>query len=175
MNKEQLLQKADELIAKANELKELAAKENILPVPSNIIISMWSIHNWNHRLYYASWFWDWVVWNNNWCENIKCKLIPCKYEDLKQWDIFYRDSSNTPTFDDLVWYALKLKEWYRYWSKKNLEYSDSIFKYNWKVVPNDIILSSDITDDIKKELIKELWELGNSSQEAILEILNYKE
>ena len=41
------------------------------------------------------------------------------------------------------------------------------------MTPNDIILSSDITDDIKKELIKELWELGNSSQEAILEILNY--
>ena len=41
------------------------------------------------------------------------------------------------------------------------------------MTPNDIILSSCITDDIKQELIKDLWELGNSSQEAILEILNY--
>ena len=138
MNKEQLLAKADELIAKANELKELANKEesNLILVPSNIKISMWlSINNWNHKLYYVAWFWSWVVWSNNWCENIECKLITCKYEDLKQWDIFYRDNSNTPTFDDLVWYAIKLKEWYQYWSNKDLEYSDSIFKYNWKVVP----------------------------------------
>lgn len=40
--------------------------------------------------------------------------------------------------------------------------------------PNDVILLSNIDDNIKQELIKELGELGNSSQEAILEILNYK-
>ena len=138
MNKEQLLAKVDELIAKANELKELANKEesNLILVPSNIKISMWlSINNWNRKLYYVAWFWSWVVWSNNWCENIECKLIPCNYEDLKQWDIFYRDNSNTPTFDDLVWYAIKLTEWYQYWSNKDLEYCNSIFKYNWKVVP----------------------------------------
>ena len=137
MNKEKLLAKADELIAMANELKELANKVNILLVPSNIKISMWlSINNWNHKLYYAALFWSWVVWNNSWCENIECKLIPCKYEDLNPWDIFYRDSSNTPTFDDLVWYAVKLKEWYQYWNTFDCRYSDTIFANNWKVVIN---------------------------------------
>ena len=143
MNKEQLLQKADELIAKANELKELANKEesNVILIPDNIKIteSLWKfskwILNWTQQLYYYTEYNYWKVDWHKYTDKIKCKLIPCKYEDLKPWDIFYRDSSNTPTFDDLVWYALKLKEWYQYWSNKNLEYSDSIFKYNWKVVP----------------------------------------
>ena len=136
MNKEQLLAKADELIAKANELKELANKVNILLVPSNIKISMWlSIHNWNHKLYYAAWFWNWVVCSNDWCKNIKCKLVHCKYEDLKAWDIFYRDNNYTPKFDDLVGYSIKLKKWYQYWHDSDCKYSAVMFEHNWKVVP----------------------------------------
>ena len=97
---------------------------------------MWlSINNWNHKLYYAAWFWNWVVCSNDWAKNIECKLIPCKYEDLQPWDIFYRDSSDTPGFDDLVWYSIKLKEWYQYWNTFDCRYWDTIFKYNWKVVP----------------------------------------
>ena len=136
MNKEQLLAKADELIAKANELKELAKLTNDILVPDNIkiskCISIW-IHNWNHKLYYASWFWSWVAWSWVWDKNIKCKLTPCKYEDLKPWDLFYRDNSSTPEFDDLIWYAVKLKEWYQFWSNKSCKYDDIEYDYIWKV------------------------------------------
>lgn len=147
MNKEQLLAEVDELIAhanilnaKANELKELANKEdsNIILVPDNIKISKWpSIHNWKHKLYYALWFWSWVVWSWVWDISTQYKLIPCKYEDLKEWDIFYRDSDSTPInyFKDLVWYWIKLKEWYQYWNDKDCKFWEIVFTYNWKVLP----------------------------------------
>ena len=147
MNKEQLLQKADELIAhanilnsKANELKELANKEdsNIILVPNNIQLSIaWSaiaIHNWRHRLYYASWFWSWVIWSNLWNKLIKSKLIKCKWEDIKVGDLFYRDETSNPKFYDLIWYGIKLKDWYQFWDIQDCNQSDSEYKNYWKVV-----------------------------------------
>lgn len=142
MNKEKLLAKADELIAqsnilnaKANELKELANKqENIIYVPDNIKISKWpSIHNWNHRLYYALWFDSWLVCSWSWDICNQYKLTPCKYEDLKPWDVFYRYDNINPNFDNIIWYAIKLKEWYQFWSGKDCNYSSLIYNYNWKV------------------------------------------
>lgn len=141
MNKEQLLQKADELIAKANELKELANKEesNDILVPDNIQIaeSVWEfgkgIVNWTQQLYYDT---EDNIWMIELCKNnktIQCKLTPCKYEDLKPWDVFYRYDNSTPNFDDLILYAIKLKEWYQYWVGKNCNYSSSIYNYIWKV------------------------------------------
>lgn len=139
MNKEQLLKKADELIAKANELKELAKGNNYILVPDNIqitesvwVLSKWIV-NWTQQLYYDDEYNNWIVESYYDSETIKCKLTPCKYEDLKPWDIFYRDWSSTPNFDDLIWYAVKLKEWYQFWSSESCKYDDIEYNYIWKV------------------------------------------
>ncbi len=140
MNKEKLLAKADELIEKANELKELANKEdsNVILVPDNIKITKWNpgnwmwIINWEQELCYK-YKWIWIVTSTWFSDIIKCKLTPCKYEDLEPWDIFYRDSSNFPDFDDLIWYAIKLEEWYQLWYNKDCNYWDTIYNYHWKV------------------------------------------
>lgn len=141
MNKEQLLAKADELIAQANELKELANKEygNVILIPDNIQITKskyeygMGIVNWIQQLFYDTKDHHWIVEWYNEIGKIKCKLTPCKYEDLKPWDIFYRDNNNNPAFNDLIWYAVKLKEWYQFWDCKDCNYSSSIYDYNWKV------------------------------------------
>ena len=148
MNKEQLLAKADELIAqsnilnaKANELKELANKEesNVILVPDNIQITesvcelgKWIV-NWTQQLYYDTEDNHWIIDWHKQSDKIKCKLTPCKYEDLQPWDIFYRDDNANPDFDDLIWYAIKLKEWYQFWDCKDCNYWDIIYNNNWKV------------------------------------------
>lgn len=139
MNKEQLLAKVDELIAQANELKELANKGYVILVPNNIKItgsvreiSKWIV-NWTQQLYYDTEDDHWVVEWHKLTDKIKCKLTPCKYEDLESWDIFYRDDNLIPKFNDLIWYAVKLKEWYQFWNKKDCNYWYLMFNYYWKL------------------------------------------
>ena len=140
MNKKELLQKADELIAKANELKELANQEEIL-VPDEIKItlsihwySMWII-NWDQELYYSYRCKNWVV-NAPFDEEaiIKCKLTPCKYEDLKAWDLFYRSNLKDSDFGHLYQYALKLDDWsYQYWDDQHCRHGNGTYRHYWKV------------------------------------------
>jgi len=142
MNKTELLNKADELIAKANELKELAKKEDdIILVPDKIKItqsimwySMWIV-NQDKELLYNYLYENWAV--SSWFDTdqlIKCKLTPCKYEDLKPWDVFYRSDTKNPDFNDLFFYAIKLNRWsYQYWDYQDCRNSDKTWSYYWKV------------------------------------------
>ena len=138
---DELIKKSDELIAKANELKEFANKEEIILVPDKIKItesmmwySMWII-NWDQELYYSYRCKDWVV-NAPFDEEaiIKCKLVPCKYEDLKPWDLFYRSNLKDSDFGHLYQYALKLDDWsYQFWVGKGCCNIATHWDYYWKV------------------------------------------
>ena len=145
MNKQELLNKADELIAKANELKELANKEDdIILVPDKIKItqsimwySMWIV-NQNKELLYNYLYQDWGV--SSWFDTdqlIKCKLTPCKYEDLKPWDLFYRSDEEDEDFGSPHnWYAIKLNDWsYQFWEGNNCINGSTNWNYYWKVEP----------------------------------------
>ena len=139
MNNKELLEKADELIKKANELKELATKkEEVILVPDEIKISKlnWklAIHNWNQKLWYDNIFWHWIVVNSIW-KVIKCKLTPCKYEDLKPWDVFYRDDY-IRRFNILALYAIKLKDWsFQFWGEWDCRNQKNTREYYWRVEP----------------------------------------
>ena len=142
MNKTELLNKADELIRKANQLKELAnKKDDIILVPDEIKItksvywySKW-IQNWNKELLYNYHDQDWVVvlsFSTDYL--IKCKLTPCSYQDLKPWDLFYRGDEDEEDFKDLLWYAIKLNDWtYQYWDGKDCVNRNFVWEYHWKV------------------------------------------
>ena len=144
MNKTELLNKADELIAKANELKELANKEDdIILVPDNIKItqsmrwySMW-LENQNKELLYNYLYQDWGI--SSWFDTdqlIKCKLTPCKYEDLEPWDLFYRSNLKDSDFGHLYQYALKLDDWsYQYWDDQHCRNGNGTYRHYWKVEP----------------------------------------
>lgn len=107
---------------------------NDILVPYNIKISKWpSIHNWEHKLYYASWFWSWVVWSWVWDICTQYKLTPCKYKDLKPWDLFFINDYNNPDFWDLNWYAIKLKEWYQHWDDLDCVNNYITRRFYWKV------------------------------------------
>ena len=141
MNKKELLNKADELIKKADEIKKLANQEEIL-VPDEIKISYehWylSIHNWNQKLYYNKTYWDWCVSNAIWDETIKCKLTPCEYEELENWDLFFRSllEETKPYSQCLFYYAIKINNWnYQYWDGQDCRNSGVPWKYYWKVEP----------------------------------------
>ena len=140
MNKKELLQKADELIKKANKLKELANEQDYILVPDKIKISYeyWklAIHNWNQKLYYNKTYWDWCVSNAIWDETIKCKLTPCKYGDLEPWDVFYKSDYKKPNFKDLLFYSIKLNDnGYQYWAGKDCVNNGQPWNYYWKVEP----------------------------------------
>lgn len=114
-------------------------EEDIILVPDNIKLSKawWAIaiNNWRHNLYYAYWFWSWVVWNNDWDELIKCKLVPCKLEDIKIGDVFYMNDESNYSFDILHWYAIKLDDdKYKYWISNDCVEWSVKFNYYWKVV-----------------------------------------
>ena len=145
MNKTELLNKADELIKKANKLKELAnQEENISLVPDEIKItksihwySMWII-NWNHELHYNYHNYH----DQNWCVGssfdtdhlIKCKLTPCKYEDLEAWDVFFRSQLEEPHLQSLFLYAIKINNWnYQFWDGTDSRNSATPWEYYWKV------------------------------------------
>ena len=140
MNKTDLLIKADELIVTANELKELAGKEEeeIILVPDNIKISYehWKLelHNWNQKLYYNNTYWNWLVSNAIWDMPIKCKLTPCKYEDLEAWDVFYRSDEEDEDFESPNRYAIKINDWsYQYWEENNCVNGYHTWNHYWKV------------------------------------------
>ena len=141
MNKKELLNKADELINKANELKELANEQNYILVPDEIEISVaygkyLAIHNWNQKLYYAPWLWNWCVMSSEGDKSIKCKLTPCEYEDLEPWDLFYRSSNNDPDYKNINQYAIKLEDWsYQYCYDKDCLNRSGRWQYYWKVEP----------------------------------------
>ena len=123
----------------ANQLKDCVDYENIL-VPDEIKIvqsmywySYW-IQNWNKLLYYYYPSKDWIVipWDNQ--ESIKCKLTPCKYEDLKPWDVFYRSNFDDCDFKDLHLYWKKLNDWsYQFWNNKTCMNNDKDWNHYWKV------------------------------------------
>ena len=141
MNKKELLQKADEVIKKANELKKLANDQDIILVPDEIKIAksiFWcsmAIINKNHELYYNYHNKSWAVISDYETKNlIKCKLTPCKYEDLKPWDLFYFDNDKHSDFKDLLWYAIKLNDWsYQSWDGKDCRNNNHAWKNYWKV------------------------------------------
>ena len=142
MNKTDLLIKADELIVTANELKELAGKEEeeIILVPDNIKISYehWklALHNWNQKLYYNNTYWNWCVSNAIWDMLIESKLSPCKYEDLEAWDVFYRSNEEDEDFKDLISYAIKINDWsYQFWDGKDCRNRAVTWDHYWKVEP----------------------------------------
>ena len=139
MNKTELLNKADELIKKANELKKLANNQDIILVPDEIKItksimwySMWIV-NQNKELLYNYLYQNWAVSSSfDTDQLIKCKLTPCKYEDLQPWDLFYR--SEDEDFKDLIWYAIKLNDWtYQYWDDQDCRNRAITWEYYWKV------------------------------------------
>ena len=142
MNKKELLQKADELIKEANELKELANQEEIL-VPDNIKIIkyppefgiwLWII-NWEKAIHYDYDKKDWCVYFNTGTP-VKCKLTPCKYEDLEAWDLFYRSDEEDEDFGSPHKYAIKINDWsYQFWEGNNCINGSTNWNYYWKVEP----------------------------------------
>ena len=146
MNKKEMMEKADELIKKANELKELANGQDYILVPDQINITksmewfwMWII-NWNHELYFFYKNKTWAV--NTWINQLKgedilkWKLTPCKYEDLDPWDLLYRWDNDNPVFDSLRQYWIKLSDWsYQFWGNKHCLNGDETWQYYWKVEP----------------------------------------
>ena len=114
-------------------------EEDIILVPDNIKLSQvwWSIaiHNWKHKLYYAYWFLSWVVWSNIWDELIKCKLVPCEWNDIEVGDTFYMNDESNYSFDILHLYAIKLDNYnHKYWSGNDCLESNVDFIYYWKVI-----------------------------------------
>ena len=142
MTKKELLQKADELIAKANELKELANNQDYILVPDKIKItksimwdSMW-IENQNKELRYNYLYQNWAV--SCWFYRdhlIKCKLTPYKYEDLNPWDLFYRSDDIGTHFECFEWYAIKLNDnSYQHWNNGScMNNNTTDWNHYWKV------------------------------------------
>ena len=142
MNKTELLNKADELIKKADELIELANQEEIL-VPDNIKItesmmwySMWLL-NQNIELIYNYRFQKWAAIPSFETDQlIECKLTPCKYEDLKPWDLFYRGDEEDEDFGSPHRYAIKINDWsYQFWEGNNCINGSADWNYYWKIEP----------------------------------------
>lgn len=130
--KEIIIDGLEYILTPKNNTNDIIVPNNIQITESVWVLSKWIV-NWKQQLYYDTEDNCWIVGSYDQKDKIKCKLTPCKHEDLKPWDIFYRDWSSTPNFDDIIWYSIKLEEWYQFWDYKDCNYWDNIYKYNWKV------------------------------------------
>lgn len=130
--KEIIIDGVEYILTPKNNTNDIIVPNNIQITESVWVLSKWIV-NWTQQLYYDDEYNNWIVESYYDSETIKCKLTPCNYEDLKPWDIFYRNWNSTPNFDDIIWYTIKLEEWYQFWDYKDCNYWDNIYKYNWKV------------------------------------------
>ena len=65
---------------------------------------------------------------------LSCKLTPCKHEDLKCGDWAYVSMHSNPALDRLCYYHLVLdKEYYAFWSSRDVLARTDSYTYWWKV------------------------------------------